>query len=636
MAKEHVVTNSKPRTRARMVRRWHRDERGNVGIMFGATITMLLTAVGVAIDYSSQSTESTKMWAAADSAALAAARQLGADFPTRKAVAEKEYFANLTAQGISAADQGTVAVTPEGTMGVRVAGTRDHKNTLMGIFGKPTSTIKAMSVANYGGLGEVEIAMVLDNTGSMKNDMAALRTAANSFADTVFSAAGTPGAVKVALVPYSASVNVGAKNMSMLHMDTGANSKHHGQALRHRQSGYIKDCEWNPGGGGGGGGGPGKDPGDGKNESSLDLPFRTFAEAAREVMGIKPAFAQATVTPNTDLATATGKTDIVKPPYTKADTPVFVPTGFIHDWHPCGLYNPPKVSHFDLFNRVKGAKWKGCVEARPEPYDVTDTPPNPSNADTLFVPYFWPDEADDPTKVGGWWKAFANDYTADGPSPAGWMANHSSWERTANLFKYDGKQTATLVEVAPDTSGPNKSCGQELTPLTSDKSKIIGEIAKMRHWNGGGTITSEGLMWGWRVLSPDPPFTEGKPYDKVKKYLVLMTDGENMIVGADKDGPVMTHYSAYGYLRDGRFPSESYADMYKHLDNRMELACENIKKTGITIMTVLFRVTDKDVIKRMEKCATVPPMAYQAKDENALKSAFDKIAAEVSRLKLTK
>jgi hypothetical protein len=68
----------------------------------------------------------------------------------------------------------------------------------------------------------------------------------------------------------------------------------------------------------------------------------------------------------------------------------------------------------------------------------------------------------------------------------------------------------------------------------------------------------------------------------------------------------------------------------------MELACENIKKTGITVMTVLFRVTKPDVMKRMEKCATIPPMAYQAKDETALKKAFEKIAAEVSRLKLTK
>jgi Flp pilus assembly protein TadG len=614
-----------------------RDRRGNTGIMFGLTAMTLMSAVGVAVDYSTQSGETTKMWAAADAAALAAAKQIGADWATRKAVAEKEYFGNLTAQGVNSADQGTVNVTPEGTLGVKVAGTREINNSIMGLFGKPKSTITANSTANYGGLGEVEISMVLDNTGSMHKDMAALRDAATSFADTVFSAAATPGAVKMALVPYTASVNVGSKNLSMLQMDTGANSAHHGRHLRHRGIAWVPDCNWDPfssggGGGGGGGGGPGK----GKQESSLPGAFGNFAEAAREVMGIKPAFAQVVVTPNTDLATATGKTEVVKPPYTKTNVNVFVPSGFHRDWNPCGLWNPPKISHFDLFNRVKGAKWKGCVEARPEPFDVQDTPPDPVTADTLFVPYFWPDEADDPKKVNGWWDPFPNDYINDGPAPAGYVNADSSWERTLNLFKYDGKAAATIQEVGPSTKGPNASCGQEITPLTSDKAKVMSEIANMKHWNGGGTITSEGLMWGWRTLSPAPPFTEGKPYDKVKKYLVLMTDGENMIVSHDSNGPMKSHYSAYGYFDDNRAGKSTYDEFYKYLDQRMELACENIKKTGITVMTVLFRVTKPDVMKRMEKCATIPPMAYQAKDETALKKAFEKIAAEVSRLKLTK
>jgi hypothetical protein len=53
----------------------------------------------------------------------------------------------------------------------------------------------------------------------------------------------------------------------------------------------------------------------------------------------------------------------------------------------------------------------------------------------------------------------------------------------------------------------------------------------MRHWSGGGTNQAEGLAWGWRVLSPSAPFTEGRPYndpsDPVRKVIVLMTDGEN-------------------------------------------------------------------------------------------------------------
>ena len=45
----------------------------------------------------------------------------------------------------------------------------------------------------------------------------------------------------------------------------------------------------------------------------------------------------------------------------------------------------------------------------------------------------------------------------------------------------------------------------------------------------GGTNIMEGVMWGWRVLSPEPPFTEGKAYDDPEndKFLIVMTDGEN-------------------------------------------------------------------------------------------------------------
>lgn len=55
-----------------------------------------------------------------------------------------------------------------------------------------------------------------------------------------------------------------------------------------------------------------------------------------------------------------------------------------------------KVNHFDLFNSVgsNGVAWAGCVEARPGARDVTDAPPVSTDADSLWVPYFWPDEYD--------------------------------------------------------------------------------------------------------------------------------------------------------------------------------------------------------------------------------------------------
>ena len=84
-------------------------------------------------------------------------------------------------------------------------------------------------------------------------------------------------------------------------------------------------------------------------------------------------------------------------------------------------------------------------------------------------------------------------------------------------------------------------------PLTSNEGTIQTNIAAMRHWSGGGTNQAEGLAWGWRVLSPTAPFTEGAPYGPdVRKVIVLMSDGENTNVGSD---PVLaSDYSAYNHL----------------------------------------------------------------------------------------
>ena len=48
------------------------------------------------------------------------------------------------------------------------------------------------------------------------------------------------------------------------------------------------------------------------------------------------------------------------------------------------------ITRFALFNAMRGTSWKGCVEVRPEPHDVTDSAP--AGGDSLFVPYFAPDE----------------------------------------------------------------------------------------------------------------------------------------------------------------------------------------------------------------------------------------------------
>jgi hypothetical protein len=235
----------------------------------------------------------------------------------------------------------------------------------------------------------------------------------------------------------------------------------------------------------------------------------------------------------------------------------------------------------------------------------------------------------------------------DGVLPPGWInsRNHDNHGRHfANLFKYHRGNRTQINEGGPNTTGPNASCPDEVLPLTSQKAAVLDKVRNLKHWNGGGTINSEGVMWGWRVLSPTAPFTEGAPYDgKTKKYLVLMSDGLNSFVENNPGGPTKSDYTAYGYLRNGRLPSDWFSKGEEYLDGRMKLACQNVKavknpddKSAITVMTILFRETDANTINLLRDCASDPKYFFQASNDLELRRAFDEIAGEISRLRISK
>ncbi len=202
-------------------------------------------------------------------------------------------------------------------------------------------------------------------------------------------------------------------------------------------------------------------------------------------------------TPNRTAPFA-GQTITVNPPYTDQARSALIPLGFNRGWH-CVIANPGKISNLDLFDGIRvgngRAQWKGCVEARPEPFDVTDDPPNQADSRTLFVPYFWPDEPGRGNQGNS--LGYANNYMDDGRDnmPTGWTDGWE-WEWQANLFKYDGRnRNANFSENPPNTSGPNMACPDELLRLTDSRQAILNKISGLRHWNGGGTITSEGIAW---------------------------------------------------------------------------------------------------------------------------------------------
>ena len=279
------------------------------------------------------------------------------------------------------------------------------------------------------------------------------------------------------------------------------------------------------------------------------------------------------------------------------------------------------TNHYALFATMQGVEWKGCVEARPSPYDVQDTEPHPGNKDTLWVPYFWPDEPDN-----AW--GYANNYLPD-------MVSGTAEYRQRHTFKYAGSWPS-IDEIGPNTRGPNKSCPQPLRPLTNDLAVLKADANKMEPWNNSGTNIALGLAWGWPVLSPEEPFTEGVDYDddSVEKAVILLTDGQNVIVSQNTHNK--SDYNGYGYVSLANLGTQSTWTAENKVNDKVTTLCNSIKGKGIRIYTITFQLNDPDLQSIFRDCATMPSLYFDSPTNEVLKESFRNIAVDLSNLRLSK
>ena len=288
-----------------------------------------------------------------------------------------------------------------------------------------------------------------------------------------------------------------------------------------------------------------------------------------------------------------------------------------------------RANHFDLFQRV-GVTWKGCVEARPEPFDISDTPPSSSDPKTLFVPYFWPDEPDSGISYATG-TSYNNNWLPDGVSGTDAAARQRATE------KYRTGNGAIINEYGPTTRGPNKSCPTPVLPLTADLSKARTEISRMREWNESGTNISEGLAWAWRMLSPEPPFTEGRPYDTpgLNKAIVLLTDGENQVWGG-WNSHNKSDYTSYNYLANGRLGSTDRNTAAARVNDKIASLCASIKAKGVKIYTITLELGSSTLQNLFRSCASRPSMYYNSPSATELDGVFRAIATDLVNLHISR
>lgn len=584
------------------------DRRGNFGVVAALLMVPLLLAGGLAIDYGMMTRNRSMLQDSLDAGLLAAGKLKQPIGQQRKLVKDnlEAQVAHLEMTGLEV--EVNASANGRGLIG---SATANYKPMLF-IF--PKSILRPIAVqaeVEAGSDSFLDAALVLDNTGSLGSDgLQAVRNAAQNFRAAIFDAVDNPQQVQMAVVPFAGAVNVG-RNFPRNMLDVYGDATWHANWLENKWIARIgQPCppiDW----------GPPTDPGTGSVESWLRSVPSGVQYAFDELLGIKRAHAGEAQ----DHGLPAGYT-----------TTVFQNCNF--------LVSPTKVSNLALFDRMSNVDWGGCVEARADGFDTTDNGATSGNAASLFVPYFWPDE---PDQFEGWVPKYVNNYMPDiglAPpwNPATW-ATMEFWGRSQTITKYTDLSIA--LNGSQYVNGPNRGCPQPLLPLTSSETSVTTSLNAMTLAAGGGTIVSEGVGWGWRVLSSTAPFTEASNATKARRVMVVMTDGENQVSRnpqtgqSTADSPMQSDYSAYGYLRLGRL-STTFAGMEAELDARTLTTCRNAKEDGIEIYTVLFRSDSTRAINILKACASSQDKFFLAKDAKDLNATFSDIAASIDRYRLVK
>jgi Flp pilus assembly protein TadG len=483
-----------------LVPRFRRDRGGNVAIIFALSVIPVLLVVGSAVDLSRAYIVKSRLGEALDHAALAVGSNHYLTQAQMTVIANDYFNANYPADELGAPGALNLSFT---SSSVTITAQANLKTTFMALAGMDNITVASLSEVSLD-QQSLEVALVLDNTGSMASGgrLNSLKYAAKTFIDMLYVNPAVSAGIKVSLVPFSGSVNIGSGNTAW--MDTAANSSIHGENF-------------------------------------------------------------------------TGSTNI-----------------------------------FTLYNNITNRSWNGCVEARPSPLDVSDTPP--TSGDSKWVPYFWPDE---PDTGAPYWYSYAPDGIAGTPQVR---------------QSYPGKYAGLTISGSYD---PSLGCRiQPITPLSNSKNALKNSIDAMTAH--GTTVIPIGLAWGWRTISPGAPFTTGKAYsDKANtKAIILLTDGENDIAAIPNHNK--SAYSGYGYIGMGRLGTTDHATAMAELNTRTQTVCNNIKAKNILLYTITFHANSSTIQNLMRGCASEPHKYFDSPSNADLDKIFKEIAKDLLNVRISK
>ena len=180
---------------------------GVVAVIFGMMVPVIVGGVGLSVDMAQAYLVKSRLSAALDASALAAAASGSADEDEIRGRVDAFMEANYPEGRIGRKVDVDVEINGDE---ITVSASAELDTAFMNIFGYSDVSIDASTTVQREVRG-LEVVMVLDNTGSMStnDNIGTLKTATANFIEILFESVDDPEYVRIGLVPYAGSVNVG-------------------------------------------------------------------------------------------------------------------------------------------------------------------------------------------------------------------------------------------------------------------------------------------------------------------------------------------------------------------------------------------------------------------------------------------
>ncbi len=641
------------------------NEGGNIAMITAILIIPIMSAVGSVIDYTNYVRQKNNIQHSLDAAGLAAGAEILSGnlgdldedevIAAVKDISIKYFEANLKDQVNSSAIDFRVFYDPgDAYTADKIELQADFSyKTVFGAFIGVDKVVNEMAAKISLGNRTVEVAMVLDNSGSMysypgntpgsERKIETLKSASKSLVDTIFDSANLvtlPDPIKFSLVPFASSVNVGTENADAQWMDVNGRSNIHHENFDWLNTWRTSQSIQKVGNGV-------KIGGDFVSRfdlfDALDVDWTGCIEMRPWPHNVEDSF----------ISNTAGKD------YDQLFVPFFAP-------------DEPDDEYADKLQRRR-YDYRNYAPYKDRYRRYVD---HDGDNDYYYNSYLYDFRDADGTQL------YVNQNS--GNPAEGVKGSVRQIERTNWMFKYQANKKIYRYKLNNsiwDYHGPNFGCtARPIFPLSTVKQDVKDELDNMIA--NGSTNIQQGLTWGWRTLSSKLPFDEGrnKSDDKNLKIVILLTDGNNYYGQDYGDTPNQSRYGAWGYARqdnilkhpvtnenthnrwsDGLSVSDRAGTIYQSVSidttpergSEFEVimnvhtaqACRNIKADGVTIFAVAFDVPSSGGVRNlMESCSGSGVIA--GKDimprgnfffdvgGSELVAAFENIAQQISQLRV--